>query len=67
MDQVNHLAMKDLMKQLETARREKTELLSTHTSRLKAMRVELDQSATQVTERDQVIKTLEGDARQLHN
>jgi len=64
---VNHLAMKDLMKQLESARREKTELLSTHTGRLKAMRVELDQSATQVTERDQVIKTLGGDARQLRD
>ena len=64
---MNHLAMKDLMKQLESARREKTELLSTHTGRLKAMRVELDQSATQVTERDQVIKTLGGDARQLRD
>jgi chromosome segregation ATPase len=64
---VNHLAMEDLMKQLETARREKSELLSTHTGRLKAMRVELDQSATQVNERDQVIKGLEVDARQLRN
>ena len=56
-----------MQKQLETLRRDKTELLSTHTGRLKAMRVDLDHSAAQLAERDEVIKTLEGDARQLRD
>jgi hypothetical protein len=59
--------MKDLMQQLESARREKTEVLSSHTGRLKAMRLEIDQSGTKVTEKDQVIKRLEVDARELRN